>query len=103
VLTSLMLGSSCVAQVAVRRRVPPAPAQAGGLVSLAAGLLLLVLAASGHSTVLLVAGAVLAGSVHGVAFLAGQDQLTRITPAEQRAEVSAAFYVCLYLGGSRCR
>lgn len=47
---------------------------------------------------LLIAGAVLAGAGHGVAFLAAQDDLTRIAPTEQRVEVSAAFYVCLYLG-----
>jgi hypothetical protein len=33
-----------------------------------------------------------------VAFLAAQDDLTRIAPSGQRAEVSAAFYVCIYLG-----
>ena len=40
----------------------------------------------------------LAGLGHGVAFLAAQDDLTRIAPSGQRAEVSAAFYVCIYLG-----
>jgi hypothetical protein len=35
-----------------------------------------------------------------VAFLAAQDDLTRIAPDRQRAEVSAAFYVCIYLGVS---
>lgn len=35
-----------------------------------------------------------------MAFLAAQDNLTRIAPARQRAEVSAAFYVCIYLGVS---
>ncbi len=67
---------------------------------LAAGLLALVLAAPTHSISLLVTGAVLAGAGHGVAFLAAQDELTRIAPAQQRAEVSAAFYVCIYLGVS---
>lgn len=40
----------------------------------------------------------LAGTGHGIAFLAAQDDLTRIVTGEQRAEVSAAFYVCIYLG-----
>ena len=40
----------------------------------------------------------LAGAGHGLASLAAQDDLTRIAPQEQRAEVSAAFYVCIYLG-----
>ncbi|HVT67574.1 MAG TPA: MFS transporter, partial [Trebonia sp.] len=50
------------------------------------------------SRVLLVVGAVLAGMGHGAAYLAAQDDLTRIAPDDQRAEVSAAFNVCIYLG-----
>lgn len=42
-------------------------------------------AGPGRRLVLLAAG-------HGVAFLAAQDDLTRIAPDQQRAEVSAAFY-----------
>ncbi|WP_406053101.1 hypothetical protein [Kribbella sp. NBC_00889] len=71
-ITSIMLGSSCVTQLLIRHGAPPRQAQAGGLLLLAIGLLTLVLAA--------------------------QDDLTRIAPAETRAEVSAAFYVCIYLG-----
>jgi hypothetical protein len=47
-----------------------------------------------------ITGVMLAGAGHGVAFLAAQDDLTRIAPDQQRAEVSAAFYVCIYLGVS---
>lgn len=96
-LTAVLLGTSCLVQVLVRRGAPPVQAQAGGLVLLALGLLGLVLAhwlAPG----LIVVGAVLAGAGHGLAFLAAQDNLTQIAPAEQRAEISAAFYVCIYLG-----
>jgi predicted MFS family arabinose efflux permease len=99
-VTALVLVSSVAAQLAVRRGAPPAQAQAAGLALLAAGLLALVLAAPAHSPALLVTGAILAGAGHGVAFLAAQDNLTRIAPARQRAEVSAAFYVCIYLGVS---
>src|SRR5213075_570354 len=60
----------------------------------------LVLAAPAQSPALLITGTILAGAGHGVAFLAAQDNLTRIAPARQRAEVSAAFYVCIYLGVS---
>jgi hypothetical protein len=49
---------------------------------------------------LLIVGAALAGTGHGAAYPAAQDELTRIAPADQRAEVSAAFYVCVYLGVS---
>jgi len=99
-MAALVLVSSCAAQLAVRRGAPPAQAQAVGLVLLAAGLLALVLAAPAHSAALLITGAILAGVGHGVAFLAAQDELTRIAPDRQRAEVSAAFYVCIYLGVS---
>lgn len=97
-LTAAMLGASCIAQFAVRRGAPPIPAQAGGLALLALGLLALVLATPLKVPALLIVGALLAGVGHGLAFLAAQDDLTRIAPAEQRAEISAAFYVCIYLG-----
>ena len=99
-VTALVLIASCAGQLVVRRGAPPAAAQAGGLTLLALGLLALVLAAPAQSWALLVAGAVLAGAGHGTACLAAQDDLTRIAPADHRAEVSAAFYVCLYLGVS---
>ncbi|MGH2892695.1 MAG: MFS transporter [Solirubrobacteraceae bacterium] len=96
-LTAVLLATSCATQLLVRRGAPPVPAQAGGLVLLALGLLGLVLA---HwvAPVLLIVGAALAGAGHGLAFLAAQDNLTQIAPASQRAEISAAFYVCIYLG-----
>jgi predicted MFS family arabinose efflux permease len=84
------------AETALRERA----AQAGGLILLAVGLAALVAAPPAHSWVLLVAGAALAGTGHGAAFLAAQDDLTRLAPNDQRAEVSAAFYVCIYLGVS---
>lgn len=97
-IAALVLGCSCLAQLVVRRGAPPAEAQAVGLGLLAVGLLALVLSAPLKAPALLIIGAVLAGIGHGLAFLAAQDDLTRIAPAEQRAEVSAAFYVCIYLG-----
>lgn len=97
-VTATMLFSSCAAQLAVRRGAPPALAQAGGLTLLAAGLLALVLATPLEAPVLLILGALLAGIGHGLAILAAQDNLTRIAPEEQRAEISAAFYVCIYTG-----
>lgn len=99
-VSALVLLSSCAAQLIVRHGAPPAQAQAAGLALLAIGLLLLVLAAPMKSGGLLVAGAIVAGAGHGVAALAAQDDLTRIAPDQQRAEVSAAFYVCIYLGVS---
>lgn len=99
-VTALVLISSCAAQVFVRHGARPAEAQATGLTLLAIGLLGLVLASPAESPALLIVGTVLAGLGHGLAFLAAQDNLTRIAPAEQRGEISAAFYVCIYLGVS---
>ena len=99
-VTALVLLTSCAAQLTVRHGAPPALAQAAGLALLAAGLLALVLAPPARSPALLITAAILAGAGHGVASLGAQDNLTRIAPARQRAEVSAAFYVCVYLGVS---
>ena len=97
-VTALVLVASCAAQLVTRRGAPPAGAQAAGLTLLAAGLLALVLASPAQSAALLIVGVLLAGGGHGVAVLAAQDDLTHIAPDRQRAEVSAAFYVCVYLG-----
>ena len=99
-LTSVVLLASFAAQVLLRHRAPPAVTQAVGLVLLAVGLAALVAASPAHSGALLAVGAALAGLGHGAAYLAAQDALTHIAPPEQRAEVSAAFYVCVYLGVS---
>lgn len=99
-LTSVVLLASLVTQIILRKGAPPATTQAGGLVLLAAGLAALVAASPAQSWLLLVIGAALAGIGHGAAYLAAQDDLTRIAPSGQRAEVSAAFYVCIYLGVS---
>jgi len=99
-VTTLVLLSSCAAQLVVRRGAPAAQAQAAGLLLLAVGLLALVLAAPVRSSALLVTGAILAGAGHGTAYLAAQDGLTRLAPDQQRAELSAAFYVCVYIGVS---
>jgi MFS family permease len=99
-LTSVVLLASFATQLLLRRGTPPAATQATGLILLAAGLAALVAASPAHSLALLVAGAALAGVGHGAAYLAAQDDLTRIAPDDQRAEVSAAFYVCIYLGVS---
>jgi predicted MFS family arabinose efflux permease len=99
-ITAVMLGSSCVGQVAVRRGAPPIAAPAGGLVLLAIGLVGLVLAKPLGVIWPLVAGAAIAGLGHGVGFLATQDDLNRIAPDEHRGEVNAAFYTSIYLGVS---
>ena len=97
-LTSVVFLASFATQLLLRRGAPPAATQAGGLILLAVGLAALVAAPPARSWVLLVVGAALAGVGHGAGFLAAQDDMTRIAPSAQRAEVSAAFYVCIYLG-----
>jgi sugar phosphate permease len=78
------------------------PSYAGKLVLHSQNLALLALVTAlvliTSCAALLILGAILAGGGHGVAVLAAQDDLTRIAPDSQRAEVSAAFYVCVYLG-----
>lgn len=91
------LTASCVAQLAVqRRRAGLQRDQAVGLGLLAGGLVLLVLVGPLHSLALLLAGAVLTGSGHGVGVIAAQQELNAIAPAARRAEVTAAFVGCIY-------
>ncbi len=95
-----MLATSCVAQIAVRRRAPAhARDQAIGLVLLAVGLVALVLAFPASSLVLLILVAgLLSGTGHGLAFLAAQAQLNLAAPPDRRGAVNAAFYTLIYLG-----
>lgn len=99
-LTSIVLLASFAAQLSLRRGASPAVTQAVGLVLLAVGLAILVAASPARSIAMLAVGGVLAGLGHGAAYLAAQDALTQMAPEDQRAEVSAAFYVCVYLGVS---
>jgi MFS family permease len=97
-VSALACAASCVAQVVAHRGMAGRTAQALGLVVLAAGLVLLVLASPLSSLVVLVAGAILAGAGHGMGFLYAQDELNRIAPPERRGEVTAAFITCIYAG-----
>lgn len=106
-ITSIMLGSPCVTQLHIRHGTPPRQAQAGGLLLLATGLLTLVLTAPLHAPALLILGALLARAGHGLALLAAQDDLTRIAPAQTRAEVGtdrslAMLRRVVRAGRSRC-
>jgi putative Mn2+ efflux pump MntP len=51
-----------------------------------------------HSLALVLTAALLGGVGHGMAFLGAQQDLNAIAPAERRGEVTAAFFVCIYLG-----
>jgi MFS family permease len=97
-ITAVMLLASCAAQVALRRGGAPERDQAAGLALVALGLVALVLAFPAHALAPLLAGALLAGTGHGMAFLGAQGDLNAIAPPERRGEVTAAFFTCIYLG-----
>jgi putative Mn2+ efflux pump MntP len=62
------------------------------------GLIALVAAFPAHSLALVLAAALLGGVGHGMAFLGAQSDLNAIAPPDRRGEVTAAFFVCIYLG-----
>jgi predicted MFS family arabinose efflux permease len=96
-VSALSLVASSGTQVASRRWRPSRRlSQAVGLVILAAGLVALVLAAPVHTLALIIAGSLLAGIGHGLAFLNAQEELNDIAPVERRGEVTAAFIACVY-------
>jgi len=97
-VAGLILAASCVAQLLARHVTAFARAQAAGLTLAAAGLAALVAAFPLHSLALLIAAALLAGSGHGIAFLAAQSELNVAAPPASRGEVNAAFYTLTYLG-----
>jgi MFS family permease len=99
-LAAVMPLASCAAQVLSRGVSSAATTQAAGLGLLALGLVGLVAAAPTGLVSVLVAGAVLSGVGHGIAFLAAQHDLNTIAPPERRGEVTAAFVTCIYLGVS---
>jgi MFS family permease len=96
-IATLALVASFAAQVvAGRRQGSRRRDQAVGCALLALGLAGLAGAAPTGSLALLAAGAVVAGVGHGFAFLAAQEELNGLAPAERRGEVTAAFIACIY-------
>jgi MFS family permease len=91
----VLAGAGAIAQVVFGRSAPWLGTAAGSL-ALAAGLLVIVLAAVENSAVLLLAGAVIGGAGFGVAFLGSLRALSVAIPNEHRAQVMAAFYVVAY-------
>ena len=91
-----LAGAGAIGQLVFGRSAPWAGA-AYGSVALAAGLLLIVVAASVDSSALLLVGAVIGGAGFGVAFLGALRGLSGAIPAEHRAAVMSAFYIVAYL------
>ena len=98
VITAIMLVASCAAQIAFRRGARPERDQALGLALVVASLVALVVAFPTHSLVLVLGAAVVGGVGHGMAFLGAQAGVNAIAPPDRRGEVTAAFFVCVYLG-----
>jgi MFS family permease len=97
-ITAVMLVASCAAQVVTRRGSASERDQSVGLGLVVLSLGALVVAFPTHSVVLLFAAAVVGGVGHGMAFLGAQVDVNAIAPPDRRGEVTAAFFVCIYLG-----
>ena len=96
---AVMLAVSCV-RAGGRASSQPAPAliEPIGLGLLGLGLATLVVAFPAHSLVLLLLGAALAGSGHGLGFLGSQTEIDALAPDDRRGEVTAAFVTMVYAG-----
>jgi len=97
-ITAIMLLASCASQIVVRGSGRPERDQSAGLGLVVVGLVALVAAFPAHSLALVLAAALLGGVGHGMAFLGAQQDLNAIAPPDRRGEVTAAFFVCIYLG-----
>jgi MFS family permease len=91
-----LLAASCAAQLAVRGQ-RTRTVQITGLGLLAAGLAALVLAFPPGSLTLLLAGTVLAGAGHGLAFAGSQRDIDELAPDDRRSELNSAYYGGIYL------
>jgi MFS family permease len=90
-----LAGSAALAQLAFGRTAPWIGASAGS-VALAAGVLLIVLAADADSGAAYIAGSIVGGIGFGVAFLGGLRALAASIPPGHRASVMSAFYIAAY-------
>jgi hypothetical protein len=90
-----LAGPAALAQIAFRGSRPWAGAAAGSI-ALAAGMLMVVAAASADSAGLYLAGTIVAGAGFGVAFLGALRALSAAIPPEHRGAVMSAFYVVAY-------
>ncbi|SEP52523.1 MFS transporter [Amycolatopsis saalfeldensis] len=94
---ALMIATSGFVQFGARR-LPPTAAQASGLVVLAAGLAVLVLANGAHLPWLVVPAMLGTGAGHGLVFTGALAELGAVTPPEERGSVIGTYYVVSYVG-----
>ncbi len=90
-----LAASACAAQLLTARIAPWIGAGAGSI-ALAAGMVLIVIAAATDSGAAYLAGSILGGAGFGAAFLGGLRALVAAIPSEHRASVMSSFYVVAY-------
>jgi len=90
-----LAAAAVVAQLLTARSAPWVGAAVGSI-ALAAGMVLIVLAAAHDSSAAYLAGSILGGAGFGAAFLGGLRALAAAIPHHQRAAVMSAFYVAAY-------
>jgi MFS family permease len=90
-----LAGSATLAQLLTARTAPWVAASAGSI-ALAAGMVMIVLAAATDSSVAYLAGSIVGGAGFGAAFLGGLRALVAAIPPDYRAAVLAAFFVVAY-------
>jgi MFS family permease len=96
----VMIAGTAVLVVFPSQRLSPRAATAIGSASLAAGMVLIVLAATWSSSSYFIAGSILAGVGFGGAFLSGLRGLVTVIPGSSRGAVMAAFYIVAYFSVS---
>ena len=90
-----LAAAGAVAQL-LTARIPPWIAASAGSIALAAGMVMIVIAASTDSGTFFLAGSIVGGAGFGAAFLGGLRALVAAIPPQQRAAVTSAFYVIAY-------
>ncbi len=90
-----LAAAAAVAQLLTGRSAPWIATSVGSL-ALAAGIILIVVAAAIGSSVAYLAGSILGGAGFGAAYLGGLRALVAQIPTEHRAGVLSAFYVVAY-------
>jgi hypothetical protein len=94
-----MLGASAVAQLTARAW-PVRRQLIAGAVSLALGLVVVLVGVSGRSLAPFVIGIALAGVGQGLAYLGAQAHLDAVIPGGRRGSVMSAFFLVLYIAAS---
>jgi MFS family permease len=90
-----LAAAAVIAQFLTGRTAPWIAASAGSI-ALAAGMIMIVVAAGTDSSAIYLTGSILGGAGFGAAFLGGLRALVAAIPPEHRAAVMSAFYVAAY-------